>query len=85
MRAPVIAAKLEMRISVIGNALLYIITIASAEAFVSLESLAVNADFPADAATVLAPIGDTFKAFIILGCVQFHNSFLSAPSTFLGI
>ena len=65
MRTSVITEKLKMRISIVGNALLYGIAVAPAEALIAFKSLAVNTDLPADATAVLASIGDTFKIFII--------------------
>ena len=69
MRTSVIGAKLEMRISVIRNAALDSIAVASAKALIFLKSFPVNAYFPADATAVLTSVGNTLKAFIIFGCV----------------
>jgi hypothetical protein len=76
VRASVIGAKLEMRVSVIGDAALHRIAVATVEALIFLKSLPVNVDLPTDAAGVLTPVGDALKAFIIFRCVQFHNSLL---------
>ena len=69
MRTPVLVAKLEMGRAVIGNAPLYVLTIATVEALISHESIVINVDLPSDATAMIALVGDTFKAFIIFRCI----------------
>ena len=83
MRTSVIGAKLKMRSSVIRNAALDNVAVAAVKSLVFFESLAVDADLPADAAAVLTSVGDTLKAFVIFRCVQLHNRLFNASTLFL--
>ena len=75
MRTSIVRTKHEMWFAVMGDAPLYCIAIVAAKILIFLKSLAVNADFPADAAAVLALVGKTFKFFVVFRCVQFHNNY----------
>ena len=82
MWTPVISAKFKMRISVIGDTLLYDIAVDSVKTLISLKGISVNAYLPSDTTAMLALISDTFKAFVIFRCVQFHISLLNRPTMF---
>ena len=82
MRTPVVSAKLKMRISIIGDALLYGIAVASIEMLIFFESLSVNTDLPTDATAMLTLVSDTFEVFVIFRCVQLHKSLLNTATIF---
>jgi hypothetical protein len=82
MRTPVVGTKLEMRLSVIGDAPLYDLAVTPVKTLISPQGLGVNADLPSDATAVLALVGNTLKAFVIFRCIQFHNSLFNRSTMF---
>jgi hypothetical protein len=74
MRATVIGTKAKMRHAVGAHTFFNAFAVALLKRKIKICCVAVYIDFPTDAATVLATVGDTGKFLIIFRCVYLHKS-----------